>query len=452
MKNEYKHKFSTIILAAGAGTRMRSKMPKVMHKLAGQPMLAHVLSCVAPLSPEKTVVVVAPHMDVVKEAAQKHSPHCQMAIQEKQLGTGNAVASALESLKGYTGIVLVLYGDTPMITTHTIDTMLSHHRDHNVAISLLGMRPNPPMGYGRLVMKQPPYVERIVECKDASAEEKSIADVWAGVMAFDAAFLREALAELKPSKVTGEYYLTTLIEMATAKKLRTLMVPVAVDEAMGINSRAQLAQAEAALQNRLRTKAMDNGATLIDPFSIFLATDTVIGQDVVIHPHVVLGGGVTIADNVEIRSFSHIEGASVESGAIIGPFARLRPGTVVGENAHVGNFVELKQTKLGKGAKANHLSYIGDAVVGEAANIGAGTITCNYDGVANKYKTTIGANASIGSNTSLVAPVTVGEGAMVGAGSVITENIEDNAMAVARAPQVNKAGKASEFRQRQKKA
>ena len=451
MKNEYKHKFATIILAAGAGTRMRSALPKVMHKLAGEPMIAHVLASVAHLAPQQTVVVVAPKMDVVKETVRKQSGDCQIAIQEKQLGTGNAVAAAMDELKGYEGIVLVLYGDTPMITTQTIETLLTEHAKHKVAISLLGMQPHPPTGYGRLVMSAPPFVERIVECKDATLEEKEIADVWAGVMAFDAAFLRNGLANLQPSKVTGEYYLTSLIDMATQAKLRTLMVPVAVEEAMGINSRTQLADAEKVIQSRLRAQAMDGGATLIDPESVYFSLDTQIGRDVTIHPQVVFGAGVTVADDVEIRSFSHIEGATIAKGAVIGPFARLRAGTQVGEMAHVGNFVELKQTKLGKGAKANHLSYIGDADVGDAANIGAGTITCNYDGVANKYKTTIGAGASIGSNTSLVAPVSVGEGASVGAGSVITDDVEDDAMALARARQINMPEKASDFRKQRKK-
>ena len=261
-------------------------------------------------------------------------------------------------------------------------------------------------------------------------------------MAFDAKFLQKALAELQPSKVTGEYYLTTLIEMATKQKLRTLMVPVAVEEAMGVNSRTQLADAEKTIQNRIRAKAMEEGATLVDPQSVYFSLDTKIGRDVTIYPQVVFGAGVTIADNVEIRSFSHIEGATIASHAIIGPFARLRPGTVIGEGAHVGNFVELKQTKLGKGAKANHLSYIGDSDIGAGANIGAGTITCNYDGV-HKHKTTIGADAFIGSNTSLVAPVTIGAGAVVGAGSVITNDVEPGALAIARERQVNKARKTS---------
>jgi len=451
MGNEYKYKFANVILAAGAGTRMRSNLPKVMHCLAGQPMVCHVIDAVKPLKPEKTVVVIAPSMDSVREAAKHVAPDCQFAIQSEQKGTGDAVRAALDTMKGYNGIVLVLYGDTPMIRTETLYSLLSQHAEKQATISLLGMRPNPPTGYGRLVMKEEPLVERIVECKDASAAEKLIPWVWAGVMAFDAAFLRQALAELAPSKATGEYYLTSLIEMATARKLKTVMMEVSVEEAMGINDRAQLAEAERCMQSRLRAKAMKEGATLIDPETVYLSSDTVLGKDIVIHPHVVFGKGVSVADNVEIRSFSHIEGAKIMSHAVIGPFARLRPGSVIGKRAHVGNFVELKKTTLGEDAKVNHLSYVGDTQVGQGANIGAGTITCNYDG-ANKYDTVIGDGAFIGSNSSLVAPVTIGAGAIVGAGSVITEDVGADELAVARAPQVNKAGTAKNIRKRQKKA
>jgi len=447
MAHEHKHKFASLILAAGAGTRMRSSLPKVMHKLAGQPMINHVLNAVAPLKPEKTVVVVAPHMDSVKAA----TPKCAFAVQDAQKGTGHAVRSAKNALKGYQGTVLVLYGDTPMIRTETLSTLLKEHVEKKAAISLLGMKPDSPMGYGRLVMKKPPFVECIVECKDASAAEKKIPWVWAGVMAFDAKFLWAALGTLKPSKATGEYYLTSLVEMAAAKKLRTVMVEVGVDEAMGINDRIQLAQAEKIIQQRLRAKAMLEGATLIDPESVYLSLDTKLGRDVVIYPHVVFGPGVSIADNVEIRPFSHLEGVTIHKHATIGPFARLRPGSVIGEGAHVGNFVELKKTTLGKGAKVNHLSYVGDTTVGGGANIGAGTITCNYDGT-DKYNTMIGENAFIGSNSSLVAPVTIGEGAVVGAGSVITENVPAGTLAIARALQVNKSTKTKLPKKPQKKA
>ncbi len=446
MMQPHKHNFACLILAAGQGTRMRSSLPKVMHKLAGQTLISHVLASVTPLNPEKTILVLAPHMDTVKQEA----PHCTVAIQDKQQGTGHAVKCALPQLEGYNGIVLVLYGDTPLITCETINTLLIRHKSEKAAISLLGMKPNPPTGYGRLVMSREPYVERIVECKDANEEEKKIPHVWAGVIAFDAAFLRENLPKLQASPVTGEYYLTTLIEMATAKGLRTVMLPVSVEEAMGVNTRAQLAQAEAALQTHLRARAMENGATLIDPATTYLSADTQLGRDVVIHPHVVLAPGVTIADGVEIKSFSHLEGATVETGAIIGPYARLRPGSLIGENAHVGNFVEIKKASLGKGAKANHLSYIGDATVGEEANIGAGTITCNYDGT-NKHETHIGAHAFIGSNSALVAPVTIGQGAIVGAGSTITMDVPADALALARAQQVSIPSRAKVLKARPKK-
>ncbi|MBY0408215.1 MAG: bifunctional UDP-N-acetylglucosamine diphosphorylase/glucosamine-1-phosphate N-acetyltransferase GlmU, partial [Rickettsiales bacterium] len=357
---------------------------------------------------------------------------------------------AMPELDSYEGIVLVLYGDTPMIGTETIAALLEKHANEKAAISLLGMQPQPPTGYGRLVMKTAPYVERIVECKDASPKEKEITWVWAGVIAFDAAFLREGLNALTPSPVTNEYYLTALIEMATAKGLKTVMQPVSVTEAMGINTRAQLAEAEAALQQQLRLRAMENGATLIDPMSVYLSPDTQLGRDVVVHPQVVFGPGVSVADNVEIRSFCHLEGATIAASAIIGPYARLRPGSVVGEGAHVGNFVELKKATLGKGAKANHLSYIGDASVGEGANIGAGTITCNYDGV-NKHETIIGAHAFIGSNSALVAPVTIGEGAVVGAGSTITQNVPADSLALARSQQVSIPGRGKELKQAKRK-
>ena len=451
MSNEHKYKFTTIILAAGAGTRMRSSLPKVMHKLAGQPMICHVLDAVKPLSPDKIVVVTAPHMDSVKKVCTQTLEDCRFAVQSEQKGTGHAVRCAESEYVGYDGTVLVLYGDTPMITAETIDKVLTQHAQSNVAISLLGMKPESPIGYGRLVMKEEPFVEHIVECKDASFEEKKIPWVWAGVMAFNAKFLAEELTKLQPSKATGEYYLTSLIEIATAKKLCTIMVPVNNEEAMGVNDRLQLSQAETLCQNRLREKAMLSGVTMLDPSTTYLSLDTQFGRDVVVHPQVVFGPGVTVADNVEIRSFSHIEGAAIENNAIIGPFARLRPGSVIGEGAHVGNFVELKKTTLGKNAKANHLSYVGDTQVGEGANIGAGTITCNYDGT-NKFNTVIGAGAFIGSNSSLVAPVTIGAGAIIGAGSVITQDVGDDELGLTRAPQINKPGKAKKIRLNQKKA
>jgi bifunctional UDP-N-acetylglucosamine pyrophosphorylase / glucosamine-1-phosphate N-acetyltransferase len=450
MENQHKHNFACIILAAGKGIRMRSDMPKVMHKLAGKPLIAHALACIRPIKAQKTVVVIRQEMESVKSAVMKEAPETSLAFQNTQEGTGHAVKCGMESLKDFNGTVLVLYGDTPLIRSETLMSLLEQKAEHQATIALLGMEPQNPMGYGRLVMEQMPWVELIVECKDATPEEKQIRWVWGGVMAFDSQFLRNALNELTPSPITNEYYLTALVKMAADKHQRSLMVPMEEEEAMGINDRAQLAQAEHALQQRLRKKAMTEGATLIDPETVYFSVDTKLAQDVVIHPQVVFGPGVTVESGAEIRAFSHLENARVGKNAIIGPFARLRPGAVIGESAHVGNFVEIKNSTLGKEAKANHLTYLGDTTVGRGANIGAGTITCNYDGVS-KHQTVIGDYAFIGSNTSLVAPVNIGQAAIVGAGSVITQDVEPDALAVARAAQSNKADKATKIRQRKQK-
>lgn len=446
MTNKAIPAFKALILAAGGGTRMKSKLPKVMHPLAAKPLISHVLDCAATLSPKQSILVLAPHMDGVKEHVNARNQNIVFATQEEAKGTGNAVASALEYFKDDDGIILILYGDTPLIRTQTLETLLARHHEKNATISLLGMQPKPPTGYGRLVMDASGHVQRIVECKDANEAEKNIDWVWAGVIAFDAKFLSSQLPKLQPSAVTGEYYLTSLIEDAHNQQKRTIMVPVEVEEAMGINKRVQLAQAEAALQNRLRTQAMEKGVTMTDPSSVYLCEDTKFGQDIVIQPNVVFGPNVEVENDVTIKAFSHIEGARICKGATVGPYARLRPGTVVDEKAHVGNFVELKNTHLGKGAKANHLSYVGDTTVGENANIGAGTITCNYDGI-NKYKTEIEAGAFIGSNSALVAPVKIGNGALIGAGSVITQDVPADDLALARAPQSNLTGRAKTLRE-----
>lgn len=448
MSDQHKYKFASLILAAGQGTRMRSAMPKVMHKLAGQPMISHVLSAGQALGPERTVVVIAPHMDTVRELVTREVPGCAVAIQDKQSGTGHAVQCARDALKGFSGTVVVLYGDTPLITSGTVAKLLEAAQTADVVV--LGMEIADPTGYGRLVVDSSGQLEEIVECKEASSQQKAITLCNSGVMAFSGRYLFNLLEKIAPNNTAGEYYLTDCIAIADDQGLKCRVVVTDAAELAGVNSRVQLADAEKAIQKRLRKQAMDNGATLVDPETVYFSVDTKLGRDVVIYPSVVFGQNVAVADNVEIRSFSHIEGAQIGAGAIIGPFARVRPGSVVGENAHVGNFVELKKTTLGKGAKANHLSYVGDSTVGEGANIGAGTITCNYDGI-NKYETVIGDYAFIGSNTSLVAPVTVGAGAIVGAGSVITQDVEADALAVTRAAQVNKAGKAKELRARKKK-
>jgi bifunctional UDP-N-acetylglucosamine pyrophosphorylase / glucosamine-1-phosphate N-acetyltransferase len=451
MTTDHKHNLACIVLAAGNGTRMKSTLPKVMHPVAGKPMIGHVLSALEPLAPARTIVVVAAHMDDVKARVSAMAPNVEFAVQDKQLGTGHAVRCAVDALGTFEGTVLVVYGDTPLIQPDTLASLLETRTSHQSAVSMLAMHPLDPTGYGRLVMQDMPFVERIVECKDANETEKKIGWVWAGMMAFDAAFLKEGLAKLQPSPVTQEYYLTSLIEIARAQNQTVVMAPMEETEAMGVNNRVQLSYAEVIVQDRLRVHFMMQGVTLLSPETTYFQTDTKLGKDVVIQPNVFFGPNVVVGDNVEIRAFSHIEGTHIENNAIIGPFARLRPGSNVGEGAHVGNFVELKKTTLGKGAKANHLSYIGDTMVGEGANIGAGTITCNYDGV-HKYNTTIGKDAFIGSNSSLVAPVTIGEGAIIGASSVITQNVANFALALTRPQQINLEGKALQLREKKKKA
>jgi bifunctional UDP-N-acetylglucosamine pyrophosphorylase/glucosamine-1-phosphate N-acetyltransferase len=444
MTDNHKHKFAAVLLAAGKGTRMKSDLPKVMHKLAGKPLVSHVLCTVDTLGAEKKVLVIAPGMDSVAAVA----TGCDIAIQDKQLGTGHAVGCSEAVLKHYAGTVLVLYGDTPLITAATLERMLQAAR--NAEVVVLGMHLENPMGYGRLIVSSSGHLDAIVECKDANAEQKKITLCNSGVIAVSGKHLFALLKKITPNNASGEYYFTDIVSLANAERLRSMVVEAPAAELAGINSRLQLAEAEHTLQTRLRKQMLENGVTLVDPTTVYFAADTKIAQDVIIHPHVVFGAGVTIETGTEIKSFSHIEGTHIGKNATVGPFARLRPGSVLEEEAHVGNFVELKKTRLGKGAKANHLSYVGDAEVGANANIGAGTITCNYDGI-NKYQTTIGEGAFIGSNSSLVAPVTVGKGAIVGAGSVITKNVEEDALVLERAEQVSISGKAKEIRQKKQK-
>ncbi len=437
---------TAILLAAGKGTRMKSRLPKVMHRIAGRTMVGHVLDRLAPLGLSRVVVVVAPGMDdVTAEVAPGPT-----AIQADQLGTGHAVGCAKAALTGFKGDVLVVYGDTPFVSTETLHRLLERRRQaDNPAIVVLGMRPADPSGYGRLVQGADGGLDRIVEHKDATEAERAIGLCNSGVMAFDSTVLWSLIDKLDNKNAKGEFYLTDCIAHARGAERRCAIVEAPAEELLGVNSRAELAGAEALFQEAMRRKAMEEGATLTDPGSVFFAADTRIGQDVVIGPNVQFGPGVEIADEVEIRAFSHIEGARIERGATIGPFARIRPGSIVGAGARVGNFVELKKTELGAGAKAPHLTYLGDAKVGPKANIGAGTITCNYDGF-NKTQTIIGAGAFIGSDTSLVAPVTVGDGAIIAAGSVITRDVPADALAIARGAQVEKPGWAKNFRAMQK--
>ncbi|HXI85920.1 MAG TPA: bifunctional UDP-N-acetylglucosamine diphosphorylase/glucosamine-1-phosphate N-acetyltransferase GlmU [Parvularculaceae bacterium] len=433
---------AAVILAAGQGVRMKSKTPKVLHAVGGKAMLAHAIDAAAALSPARIVVVIGDASDV-GEAAKTFHPGATIAIQAPPRGTGDAVAKALPALQGFDGVVLVLYADTPLIEPDTLRTLVGAAAGHAGAV--LGFRPVEAGGYGRLVLDKKGGLERIVEAKDASPDEISIALCNSGVMAVDAGFLRAALPRLSPNNAKKEYYLTDIIAMARAEGKGFAVALGDEDEVLGVNSRIELSAAEQIFQERRRILAMAEGATLIDPSTVYFSHDTRLGRDVVIEPNVWFGPGVSVGDGARIKAYSHLEGASVGEGAQVGPFARLRPGADLRKGARVGNFVEVKAATIGEGAKAPHLSYIGDANVGARANIGAGTITCNYDGF-DKHKTEIGEGAFIGSNSALVAPVVIGKGAYIGSGSVVTRNVEDDALAVARGRQHDVKGWAARFR------
>ncbi len=436
-------RLAAVVLAAGKGTRMRSDLPKVLHRIAGKPMLTHVLDGLAQLGPDRTVVVAGPNMPGVAAAAQPHP----VALQAEQLGTGHAVAAARDALGGITAdTVLVVYGDTPLLTAQTLRSLVAARRAYDAAVVVLGMRPADPGAYGRLIVDLDGTLSAIVEAADATPEQLRIDLCNSGVMAIAGTYLWSLIDQIAPSPLKGEYYLTDIVGLARAQGLNVRAIEASADELAGVNSRVDLAAAEAIFQQRLRIRAMEEGVTLSDPASTYLSADTRFGRDVVIGQHVVIGPGVSIADRVEIKPFSHIEGAAIASDAIIGPFARLRPGSVLGEGVHIGNFVELKNTTMAAGAKANHLTYLGDATVGPRSNIGAGTITCNYDGFA-KHRTDIGADVFVGSDTAFVAPVSIGDGAITAAGSVITEDLPANALGLGRARQVTKPEQANRFRE-----
>jgi len=424
---------------------MKSGMPKVMHAVAGRPMIAHLLGTVSELSPEKVVVVIGPDMDQVSEAVAPHTT----CVQEDRNGTGGAVKVAAAELQGFAGTVLVLYGDTPLVRAETMRAAAGACAG-GAAVSVLGFHPSHFHQYGRLITDDSGALTAIVEARDATPEQLEVNLCNSGVMAFDGRHLQGLLDQLDTNNSKGEYYLTDTVAHATAKGLPAAVVEGEEEELLGVNSREDLAVAEAVVQDALRERAMENGATLVEPATVWFHHDTVLGQDVVVQPNVVFGPGVTVADNVQIKAFSHLEGAHVAGGAIIGPYARLRPGAQIGENAHVGNFVEIKNAEIGTGAKANHLTYIGDASVGAGSNIGAGTITCNYDGFG-KYRTNIGAGAFIGSNSALVAPVTIGDGAIVAAGSTISKDVAPDSLSIERAAQEDKPGWAAKFRALKKK-
>jgi bifunctional UDP-N-acetylglucosamine pyrophosphorylase/glucosamine-1-phosphate N-acetyltransferase len=434
---------AVVVLAAGKGTRMRSALPKVLHKVAGRSMIGHVVAGAEALGADRVVVVVGPGMEMVAEAVKPH----KIAIQSAQNGTADAVKAAREALAGFAGDVLILYGDCPLIGTETLMRMRQERRDE--AVTVLGMRVPAPSSYGRLVVGADGTLERIVEALDANDTERAIDLCNTGIMLIDGTQMFALLDSIGNDNAKNEYYLTDIVAAARKAGRSCRAVEAPAEDALGVNSRAELAVAEEVMQGRLRAKAMEEGATLIDPKSVWFSYDTKLGRDVTVEPNVVFGPGVTIGDGVEIRAFCHIENATIETGAVIGPYSRLRPGASIGEAAHIGNFVEVKNARIDKGAKANHLTYIGDADVGAGANIGAGTITCNYDGF-NKERTVIGAGAFIGSDTTLVAPVKVGAGAFTAAGSTVTYDVPDDALAVARGRQAVKTGWAAEFRAKQR--
>ncbi len=435
---------AAIILAAGLGTRMRSALPKALHPLAGKPMINHLLAACEQVF-ERIVVVVGPEMPALEKAV---APHATV-VQAERLGTGHAARQAAPLLRDFSGDVAVLYADNPLISVPTIRRLIGKRDEAGLA--LLARRPADPGRYGRVVLSPAGNVDRIVEWADASEVERAIGLCNAGVVCARDADLFRWLDAINDKNAKGEYYLTDIVGLAAAEGKRVVAEEAAEAELAGANSRAELALLEAGTQARLRAAAMAGGATMTAPETVFLSWDTQLGEDVTIGPNVVFGPGVMVENSVEIRAFSHLEGCTVRRGTIIGPFARLRPGTEVGRAAHVGNFVELKAAMLGEGAKANHLSYLGDVKVGAGANIGAGTITCNYDGVS-KHRTEIGTGAFVGSNTALVAPVRVGDRALVAAGSVITEDVPEDALAIARGRQANKPDRGFKGKQAADKA
>ncbi|MBM3525187.1 MAG: bifunctional UDP-N-acetylglucosamine diphosphorylase/glucosamine-1-phosphate N-acetyltransferase GlmU, partial [Alphaproteobacteria bacterium] len=409
---------AVVVLAAGLGTRMKSDRPKVLHAVAGRPMIGHVLAAVAPLKPSRVVLVVGPEpaMAAVEKAARAAAPSLAVTsvVQAERLGTGHAVKQTKAALAGHRGDVVIVFGDTPLVTTESLRRLVQARRRARHAVVAAAFRPGDRKLFARLVLDARGRLERIVEARDATPAELAIELCNAGFITVDGALLFDLLGRVRNDNVKREYYLFDIIRLAAQRERSSGFVEIPVADAFGVDSRAALAEAEAMCQARLRRAALDGGATLVAPETVFFSAETKLGRDVIVGPHVVFGPGCTIGDGVEIRGFSHLEGCTIAPGATVGPFARLRPGAAIGEDAHVGNFVEIKAARVERGAKVNHLTYIGDARIGAKANVGAGTITCNYDGF-EKFHTDIGEGAFIGSNTALVAPVRIGDGANVGA-------------------------------------
>ncbi|MEM1371780.1 MAG: bifunctional UDP-N-acetylglucosamine diphosphorylase/glucosamine-1-phosphate N-acetyltransferase GlmU [Pseudomonadota bacterium] len=445
-----------VVLAAGKGTRMRSKLPKVLHQIAGRSMLGHVLQLAASYKQARVSVVVGPDMSVVATEAGRWASNVSVFVQEEAKGTAHAVLAAEAALADHVGDVVVLYADTPLVTRGTLDRLLDR-LEAGDGVAVLGFEADDPTGYGRLICDDSGGLTAIREQKDASVKERAVRLCNSGLMAFRMDGLHNVLKSIGNNNANGEYYLTDMVEMARQCGLQAGVAVCDEDEVMGVNTRGQLAAAEALWQQRARTEAMASGVTMIDPRTVTLAYDTQLGRDVVLEPSVFFGPGVRVGDDVTIKANCHLEGidakssagVQVGSGSIIGPFARLRPGAHLGEGVHIGNFVEIKNATMAQSAKANHLTYIGDAEIGAGSNIGAGTIFCNYDGF-EKAKSKLGKGVFVGSNSALVAPVEIGHGAYVGAGSTITRDVASNSLALERAPQTEKEGWAETFRETHK--
>ncbi|WP_243368686.1 bifunctional UDP-N-acetylglucosamine diphosphorylase/glucosamine-1-phosphate N-acetyltransferase GlmU [Microvirga solisilvae] len=436
-----------IVLAAGEGTRMKSEKPKVLHEVANRSMLGHVLAALTGAGATQTAVVIGPDREDVEKEARKILPNAQIFVQRERLGTAHAVLSARETLAGTHDDVIIAFGDTPLIRTETF-AKLREPLAEGAAVVVMAFEARNPHGYGRLIQVDGQLLA-IREHKDATEAERAITLCNGGLMALRGDLALKLLEKVGNDNSKGEYYLTDVVEIARALGERAAIAVVPEEEVHGVNDRAQLAAAERMIQERLREAVMASGVTLVAPETVFLSHDTRLGQDVIVEPHVVFGPGVIVESGAVVHSFSHLEGARIASGAGVGPFARLRPGAAIGPKAKVGNFVEIKNADLGPGAKVSHLTYLGDASVGAEANIGAGTITCNYDGY-NKYRTEIGEGAFIGSNSSLVAPISIGKGAFVGSGSVITDSVPADSLALGRGRQILKEGWAVDFRAKAK--
>jgi bifunctional UDP-N-acetylglucosamine pyrophosphorylase/glucosamine-1-phosphate N-acetyltransferase len=435
---------AAIILAAGQGTRMRSPRPKVLHSIGGRTMLDHAIDTAIELGCERVIVVVGAHSPALAETAAARLGDDAVAIQDPPLGTGHAVLAAKLALAGFAGDVVVTYADTPLLSAGDI-APLFELRAGGADLAVLGFEPREPGAYGRLLLAPDGRLERIVEAKDATPEQLLVRQCNSGVLAAPATLLFDLLGEVGDDNAKHEYYLTDVVGLANGRGLDVRTAGAAEEAVMGANSQGELADAEAVFQARRRAELMDAGVHMPAPHTVHLAFDTQVAPGAVVEPYVVFGPGVVVEEGAVIRAFSHLEGARVRAGALVGPYARLRPGADIGEEAHIGNFVEVKKTTVGKGAKANHLAYLGDGRIGEKANIGAGTIFCNYDGF-DKSVTVVGEGAFIGSNTALVAPVTVGAGAMTGSGSVINKDVAPDSLAIERAQQVELPGWAERFR------